>query len=440
MKKVAMLFGLFVLIFVASLGFVSAYETYSVSNEQLNEGYTSPLIKNGDTLTFSIDEQARKIMLSSVVRGQVLLSITPLDDMQYVSSGEEKKYELTGDNSYDISIRLEEAQWSEYFGQENATIFIKRINEDVPEGTILPRSCIYKYYECPDGKKIYNCGYSGTGCGCRSVQSSECEEETPDDSSCNNYYWFDNANKECSQKQFCGTFMYEGLQTFETKRACEKALNGISECVTDADCSQPKCGTNVKCLGSISKCINGECKIQRTEEDKDRFRKFLPWQKRNESECPEGCKCRGAVVSCETEDGRIINITAGNSGRIITIVIEKIEVNTTLELETISENNKTKLILNLPDGRNVTLKVLPPRSAEKARERLGEMNFTIELKKSTITKGNETRVVYELVGDKHGRFLGLFKTKGKVITEVDAETGEVTFVKKPWWSFLASGI
>src|SRR3989344_5794367 len=163
MKKVAMLFGLFVLIFVASLGFVSAYETYSVSNEQLNEGYTSPLIKNGDTLTFSIDEQARKIMLSSVVRGQVLLSITPLDDMQYVSSGEEKKYELTGDNSYDISIRLEEAQWSEYFGQENATIFIKRINEDVPEGTILPRSCIYKYYECPDGKKIYNCGYSGTG-------------------------------------------------------------------------------------------------------------------------------------------------------------------------------------------------------------------------------------------------------------------------------------
>jgi hypothetical protein len=34
---------------------------------------------------------------------------------------------------------------------------------------------------------------------------------------------------------------------------------------------------------------------------------------------------------------------------------------------------------------------------------------------------------------------GLFKVKGKVTAEVDAETGEVISVKKPWWSFMASG-
>jgi len=34
--------------------------------------------------------------------------------------------------------------------------------------------------------------------------------------------------------------------------------------------------------------------------------------------------------------------------------------------------------------------------------------------------------------------LGMFTTKAQVRAEVDAETGEVTSVGKPWWSFLAS--
>src|SRR3989344_4430442 len=38
---------------------------------------------------------------------------------------------------------------------------------------------------------------------------------------------------------------------------------------------------------------------------------FTPWQKRNESECPDGCKCNGAIVSCPTENGKIMTITAG---------------------------------------------------------------------------------------------------------------------------------
>ena len=43
---------------------------------------------------------------------------------------------------------------------------------------------------------------------------------------CSNLYWFDNLNR-CSQepKQFCGAYMYYGLQTFKTKEEC---LNGWS--------------------------------------------------------------------------------------------------------------------------------------------------------------------------------------------------------------------
>ena len=34
----------------------------------------------------------------------------------------------------------------------------------------------------------------------------------------------------------------------------------------------------------------------------------------------------------------------------------------------------------------------------------------------------------------------LFSAKGNVETKISAENGEIISVKKPWWSFLASGI
>ena len=52
--------------------------------------------------------------------------------------------------------------------------------------------------------------------------------------------------------------------------------------------------------------------------------------------------------------------------------------------------------------------------------------------------GNDN-VVYELTGNKQGKFLGIFKIMGKVKAQVDAETGNVRVIK-PWWSFLASEI
>jgi len=222
---------------------------------------------------------------------------------------------------------------------------------------------------------------------------------------------------------------------WENSTCVKKQDNEIEAQVCSAITNKILCEAKKNCQYNnvTEKCEKNEKEKEREKE----HNKFKPWQKRNESECPEGCKCRGAVVTCWTEDGKIINITAGDSGKVITIIIDKIEVNTTLELETSTENNKTKLILNLPDGRNITLKVLPDRAVERVKEKLGEMNYTIELKEVTITKGNETRVVYYIVGEKHGRFLGLFKIRGKIITDVDAETGDVILIKKPWWGFLA---
>jgi len=218
---------------------------------------------------------------------------------------------------------------------------------------------------------------------------------------CKNLYWFDNTNKSCSQKEFCGTYMYLGLETFSSKEQCERALNSSNS------------------------------------ENNKSITKFIPWQKRNESECPLNCSCQGAVVSCKTDDGKIMTITAGNSGNVITIVVNKTEANTTLEIERES-NNKTKIKALLSNGRKAEIKIMPDSASEKAIERLGKLNFTIQLKE--VGKNNETRAAYEVTGEKQGKFLGLFKIIAKESTQIDAETGNIISVKKPWWAFLASGI
>lgn len=204
-----------------------------------------------------------------------------------------------------------------------------------------------------------------TSCKCENNVCVGTQNESTLD--CKKYYWFDNDNKECGQKEFCGLYMYYGLQTFESKTQCAKALNTTIECVTDDDCPQPNCAAEANCLGVISKCIDGKCVF--------------------ENICSEG---------------------------------------------TISENGKC--YKNLSNGRNAEIKIMPETASQKAIERLGELGFSIVLKEV----GND-KVVYELTGNKEGKFLGIFKIMAKVQAQVDAETGDVKVIK-PWWAFLASGI
>ncbi len=50
------------------------------------------------------------------------------------------------------------------------------------------------------------------------------QTDTPPPMECNDLYWFDDTTTECGQKEFCGAYMYLGLQTFETLAECEAAL------------------------------------------------------------------------------------------------------------------------------------------------------------------------------------------------------------------------
>lgn len=48
--------------------------------------------------------------------------------------------------------------------------------------------------------------------------------EDIDEASCEDLWWFDDSSTACEQDQFCGLYMYEGLQTFETLPLCESAF------------------------------------------------------------------------------------------------------------------------------------------------------------------------------------------------------------------------
>jgi len=120
-------------------------------------------------------------------------------------------------------------------------------------------------------------------------------------------------------------------------------------------------------------------------------------------------------------------------------------VQTRLELEEEINETHYKLMAQLSNGRNAEIKIMPNVASERALERLRlkvcseENNCTIELKEVAQNRNqNETRLAYEIKAEKRARIFGLFRVKMKVQSQVDAETGEIIFSKKPWWSFLAS--
>lgn len=90
--------------------------------------------------------------------------------------------------------------------------------------------------------------------------------------------------------------------------------------------------------------------------------------------------------------------------------------------------------MTLSNGQVAEIRVMPETASQKSADRLGQLGFDVQLKEVN------NKAVYEVSGDKQGKLFGLFRIKGRVSAVVDSQTGDVIQVKKPWWSFLASGI
>jgi len=136
-------------------------------------------------------------------------------------------------------------------------------------------------------------------------------------------------------------------------------------------------------------------------------------------------------VEIQQQEGNKIQIKSG-----------KILAQTYMVMNQEQEQNKTKLKVQLSNGKNSEIKIMPDTASETALARLKlkvcseENGCTIELKE--VGQGNETKAAYEVQVQRHFKLLGMFKTKAQVKAQVDAENGEVIQVNKPWWAFLAS--
>ncbi len=123
------------------------------------------------------------------------------------------------------------------------------------------------------------------------------------------------------------------------------------------------------------------------------------------------------------------------------IIIEKINAKTGLNLTIEDLDNETILGAWLSNGKHALIKVMPNTASQKAIERLRlkvcneSNNCSIELKEVGI--GNKTKLAYEIKAEENSKVLFLFKSRMKVVAEVDGETGEIISVKRPWWAFFA---
>ncbi|MBP7708258.1 hypothetical protein KA107_01120 [Candidatus Pacearchaeota archaeon] len=93
--------------------------------------------------------------------------------------------------------------------------------------------------------------------------------------------------------------------------------------------------------------------------------------------------------------------------------------------------------VNLSNGQIASIQINSEQARQNVEARIGRScdNCSVELVE-IVVKG-ETRASFQVTEDKPSRFLGIFKTHIKTTSNVDAETGAIISVNKPWWAFLA---
>ena len=155
---------------------------------------------------------------------------------------------------------------------------------------------------------------------------------------------------------------------------------------------------------------------------------------------PQGQRGMLQPGSYQVSGGKGINIQQQANNRMM-IQTDGISVDCPLCPEMTQERvqNGTRFYAKLSNGRNAEIKIMPDTASQTALQRLNLRNCTddcsIELKEANI--GDQVRAVYEVRAQRDSKVFGIFGAKMQVQAQVDAETGELIQVNKPWWAFLA---
>ncbi|GEM_PF-221940 len=155
---------------------------------------------------------------------------------------------------------------------------------------------------------------------------------------------------------------------------------------------------------------------------------------------PQGQRRMLQSGNYQVSGGRMMNVQRRADNRMV-IRTGASSVDCPLYLEMTQEQvqNETKFYANLSNGRNAEIKIMPDTASQTALQRLKLRNCTedcsIELREANL--GDQVRAVYEVQAQRNSKVFGIFSARMQVQAQVDAETGEIIRVNKPWWAFLA---
>ncbi len=152
--------------------------------------------------------------------------------------------------------------------------------------------------------------------------------------------------------------------------------------------------------------------------------------KLKEGKCDEGCSLKvgdSMIILSRIDDERM------------GVVSENTSAATDLNLTVEEIDGKVMLRAYLSNGRWALVKYLPESASDKAAEELGEKcserGCVIELKEIKVDQ--KEKLAYEVGTSKEVKILGFIKKEMSMTAQIDAETGQIIDVKKPFWAFLA---
>ncbi len=198
--------------------------------------------------------------------------------------------------------------------------------------------------------------------------------------------------------------------------------------------------------GSASAGANGSLGIQ----TQDREREMNNSQDYNQSQERDRERIQNQThFENETEyqfrnsDGQEYNITlrnrfmAGGNESEQEIEFHGYNVSSRLNVRVENQGNESRLRVNLSNGEQKDIKVLPDVASQRAIQVFQNRNITVVLKQ--VGNGTNASVVYDAMTNKTVSILGLFRARAQINAQIDSETGQVISINKPWWYFLTFG-
>lgn len=106
--------------------------TYTVSDEQFINSYTKAL-RVKDSLRFSVGGESHNLKINSLTASTITINITSELQQATLSVEDTRRFELSGDNYYDLSVTLNSINMT----TSRAEITILSINTEITDETIV---------------------------------------------------------------------------------------------------------------------------------------------------------------------------------------------------------------------------------------------------------------------------------------------------------------